>query len=44
MAWHGVVWWGVVSLICVTKHYVDMKIMSLGKKPYDGDLPLGILS
>ena len=32
MAWHGVVWCGAVSLTCVTKHYVDMTIMSIGIK------------
>ena len=38
------VWCGVVSLICMTKHYVDMKIMSIGIKACEGNLPVGVIS
>ena len=44
MAWHGVVWCGVALLICVTKHYVDMKIMSIRIQAWEGDSPMGVLS
>lgn len=44
MAWHGVVWCGAVSLICVTMYYIDMKIMSIRIKACEGDLPMGAIS
>ena len=43
MAWHGMVWCGAVSLFCVTKHYVDMKIMSICIKDCDCNLPVSVL-
>ena len=41
---HGMAWCDVVLFICVTKHYVDMKIMSIRLKAYEGNLPVSALS
>ena len=44
MARYGMVWFGAVSLVCVTKHYVDMRITSIRIKACEGNVPVGVLS
>ena len=40
----GMVWYGEVLLVCVTKHYVDMIIMSIRLKAEEGSYPVSVLS